>query len=140
MTTSEKNGLDGFEEASDQIELQPKDFVGPIMAREDQADRRHLRWAKTGVTVAMTVVVALMNWMVIDMLSSVVAQEMHMIAMGVLPPENRTVTTNVYLALIAGTVAEVSALFFIIVKSMFKNWGANDSKETASSDSDSSRD
>ncbi len=33
----------------------------------------------------------------------------------------RTVTTSVYLALIAGTVAEVSALFLIIVKSVFKN-------------------
>lgn len=136
MTTPEGNRLDGFEETDGQRVLQPKDFVGN-MTREDLADRRHLRWAKTGVTIAMTLVVALMNWMVIDMLSSVVTQEMHMISMGVLPPENRTVTTSVYLALIAGTVAEVSALFFIIVKSMFKNWGANESKESVTSDNDS---
>ncbi|WP_439232753.1 hypothetical protein [Klebsiella pneumoniae] len=106
------------------------------MAAEERADRRHLRWSKTGVTVAMTLIVALMNWMVIDMLGMVVQQEMHMIAMGVLPAENRTVTTEVYLALIAGTVAEVSALFFIIVKSMFKNNQEN--KETSSTESTSS--
>jgi len=136
MTNPERNRLDGFEEAQGERELRPKNFFGN-MTQEDLADRRHLRWAKTGVTIAMTLVVALMNWMVIDMLSSVVTQEMHMISMGTLPPENRTVTTSVYLALIAGTVAEVSALFFIIVKSMFKNWGANESKEAAVSDSDS---
>ncbi|MDT7083372.1 hypothetical protein RQL84_27485, partial [Citrobacter freundii] len=101
----------------------------------ERADRRHLRWSKTGVTFAMTVVVALMNWMVIDMLGTVVQQEMHMISMGVLPAENRTVTTDVYLALIAGTVAEVSALFFIIVKSMFKS--SNEPKDTAVTESTS---
>ncbi|MEY5334005.1 hypothetical protein WI795_24405, partial [Salmonella enterica subsp. enterica serovar Corvallis] len=61
--------------------------------------------------------------------------EMHMISMGVLPAENRTVTTDVYLALIAGTVAEVSALFFIIVKSMFKS--SNEPKDTAVTESTS---
>jgi len=136
MSDSESDAFDGFEEAKPVKEFKLKDFVGPIMAREDQADRRHLRWGKTVVTISMTVVVALMNWMVIDMLSSVVHEEMHMISMGTLPAEHRTVTTNVYLALIGGTVAEVSALFFIIVKSMFKNGGSNEQKDSAITDSD----
>ncbi|HCD1449359.1 TPA: hypothetical protein NBH42_005202 [Klebsiella pneumoniae] len=133
---SNHNDLEGFSDATGEKELVVKDFVGPVMAAEARADRRHLRWSKTGVTVAMTLIVALMNWMVIDMLGMVVQQEMHMISMGVLPAENRTVTTEVYLALIAGTVAEVSALFFIIVKSMFKNNQEN--KETSSTESASS--
>ncbi|MBJ3043777.1 hypothetical protein JGB31_23985 [Salmonella enterica subsp. enterica serovar Typhimurium] len=132
---SDPNDLDGFSDATGGKVLVVKDFVGPIMAAEERADRRHLRWSKTGVTFAMTVVVALMNWMVIDMLGTVVQQEMHMISMGVLPAENRTVTTDVYLALIAGTAAEVSALFFIIVKSMFKS--SNEPKDTAVTESTS---
>ncbi len=133
---SNPNDLEGFSDATGEKELVVKNFIGPVMAAEERADRRHLRWSKTGVTVAMTLIVALMNWMVIDMLGMVVQQEMHMISMGVLPAENRTVTTEVYLALIAGTVAEVSALFFIIVKSMFKNNQEN--KETSSTESTSS--
>ncbi|HIA5397336.1 TPA: hypothetical protein ACWQUB_004611 [Salmonella enterica] len=134
---SDSNGLDGFSDATGGKELVVKNFVGSVMAAEERADRRHLRWSKTGVTFAMTVVVALMNWMVIDMLGTVVNQEMHMISMGVLPAENRTVTTDVYLALIAGTVAEVSALFFIIVKSMFKN--GHDSRDVAVAESSSAK-
>lgn len=131
MSGADGDDLSGFQDSSESKVLKVKDFVGPIMAREDQADRRHQRWAKTGVTIAMTLVVALMNWMVIDMLNSVVQQEMHMILMGSLPADNRTVTTEVYLALIAGTVAEVSALFFIIVKSMFKNDSGHDSGDNS---------
>ncbi|PLR42688.1 hypothetical protein [Chimaeribacter arupi] len=140
MRNSESDAFDGFEEAGPAKYLKPKDFVGPIMAREDQADRRHLRWAKTVVTISMTLVVALMNWMVINMLSSVVYQEMSMISMGTLPAEYRTVTTNVYLALIGGTVAEVSALFFIIVKSMFKNGAGNEPRDNTATGNDSTKD
>lgn len=136
MGNSVNNGMGGFSERNPPVDFVPKEFVGPV-SREDQADRRHLRWSKTVVTISMTIVVALMNWMVIDMLNMVVAQEMHMISMGSLPPENRTVTTGVYLALIGGTVAEVSALFFIIVKNMFKNGSAGDGKESVVSETES---
>ena len=48
-------------------------------------------------------------------------EELSLIRSGFMRADERTVTTSVYLALIAGTVAEVSALFLIIVKSVFKN-------------------
>ncbi|WP_165475655.1 hypothetical protein, partial [Klebsiella quasipneumoniae] len=83
--------------------------------------RRHTRWTKSGVTLAMTILVAVMNWMVISMLYHVVDEELSLIRSGFMQADARTVTTSVYLALIAGTVAEVSALFLIIVKSVFKN-------------------
>ena len=114
--------LDGFTEGDTQKEKQkvkqPKPFFNDV---EESADRRHLRWTKSGVTLAMTILVAVMNWMVISMLYHVLDEELSLIRSGFMRADERTVTTSVYLALIAGTVAEVSALFLIIVKSVFKN-------------------
>ena len=116
------DSLDGFTEGDTQKEKQkvkqPKPFFNDV---EESADRRHLRWTKSGVTLAMTILVAVMNWMVISMLYHVVDEELSLIRSGFMQADARTVTTSVYLALIAGTVAEVSALFLIIVKSVFKN-------------------
>ena len=116
------DSLDGFTEGDTQKEKQkvkqPKPFFNDV---EESADRRHLRWTKSGVTLAMTILVAVMNWMVISMLYHVLDEELSLIRSGFMRADERTVTTTVYLALIAGTVAEVSALFLIIVKSVFKN-------------------
>ncbi|HEL5858497.1 TPA: hypothetical protein UOR21_004623 [Escherichia coli] len=116
------DSLDGFTEGDTQKEKQkvkqPKPFFNDV---EGSADRRHLRWTKSGVTLAMTILVAVMNWMVISMLYHVLDEELSLIRSGFMRADERTVTTSVYLALIAGTVAEVSALFLIIVKSVFKN-------------------
>ncbi|MBM9322978.1 hypothetical protein RCL36_24170 [Salmonella enterica subsp. enterica serovar 1,4,[5],12:i:-] len=116
------DSLDGFTEGDTQKEKQkvkqPKPFFNDV---EESADRRHLRWTKSGVTLAMTILVAVMNWMVISMLYHVLDEELSLIRSGFMRADERTVTTGVYLALIAGTVAEVSALFLIIVKSVFKN-------------------
>ncbi|HAV7019142.1 TPA: hypothetical protein JJJ13_24710, partial [Salmonella enterica subsp. enterica serovar Typhimurium] len=116
------DSLDGFTDGDTQKEKQkvkqPKPFFNDV---EESADRRHLRWTKSGVTLAMTILVAVMNWMVISMLYHVLDEELSLIRSGFMRADERTVTTSVYLALIAGTVAEVSALFLIIVKSVFKN-------------------
>lgn len=116
------DSLDGFTEGDTpkgkQKVKQPKPFFNDV---EESADRRHLRWTKSGVTLAMTILVAVMNWMVISMLYHVLDEELSLIRSGFMRADERTVTTSVYLALIAGTVAEVSALFLIIVKSVFKN-------------------
>ena len=116
------DSLDGFTEGDTQKEKQkvkqPKPFFNDV---EESADRRHLRWTKSGVTLAMTILVAVMNWLVISMLYHVLDEELSLIRSGFMRADERTVTTSVYLALIAGTVAEVSALFLIIVKSVFKN-------------------
>ncbi|TBO61710.1 hypothetical protein EQG46_26670 [Klebsiella pneumoniae] len=116
------DSLDGFTEGDTSKEKQavkqPKKFFSDVV---DSAERRHPRWTKSGVTLAMTILVAVMNWMVISMLYHVVDEELSLIRSGFMQADARTVTTSVYLALIAGTVAEVSALFLIIVKSVFKN-------------------
>ncbi|WP_159182814.1 hypothetical protein [Escherichia coli] len=116
------DSLDGFTEGDTSKEKQavkqPKKFFSDV---DDSADRRHLRWTKSGVTLAMTILVAVMNWMVISMLYHVVDEELSLIRSGFMQADARTVTTSFYLALIPGTVAEVSALFLIIVKSVFKN-------------------
>ena len=116
------DSLDGFTEGDTSKEKQavkqPTKFCSDV---DDSADRRPLRWTKSGVTLAMTILVAVMNWMVISMLYHVVDEELSLIRSGFMQADARTVTTSVYLALIAGTVAEVSALFLIIVKSVFKN-------------------
>lgn len=98
-----------------------KDFISHLLIGEETADRQHLRWTKTCVTIVMTLLVVSMNWMVVSMLNYVIDEEIHLIRTGFMKPEERSITTGVYMALIGGTVAEVSALFFIIVKSMFKS-------------------
>ncbi|EHJ9158321.1 hypothetical protein YD90_004547 [Salmonella enterica subsp. enterica serovar Panama] len=53
------DSLDGFTEGDTQKEKQkvkqPKPFFNDV---EESADRRHLRWTKSGVTLAMTILVA----------------------------------------------------------------------------------
>ncbi|MFK9902565.1 hypothetical protein ACJEPZ_26585, partial [Klebsiella pneumoniae] len=73
------DSLDGFTEGDTSKEKQavkqPKKFFSDV----DEADRRHLRWTKSGVTLAMTILVAVMNWMVISMLYHVVDEELSLI-------------------------------------------------------------
>ncbi|WP_214295536.1 hypothetical protein, partial [Escherichia coli] len=54
---------------------------------------------KGGVTLAMTILVAVMNWMVISMLYHVLDEELSLIRSGFMRADERTVTTGVYLAL-----------------------------------------
>lgn len=116
------NTIDGFTEvANRQNSAERKEFISHIQVVQEAADRQHLRWIKTGVTLVMTLLVACMNWMVVSMLNHVIDEEIELIRHGLMKAGDRSITTGVYMALIGGTVAEVSALFFIIVKSMFKN-------------------
>ncbi|MGP1047297.1 hypothetical protein ACJ8M3_24695 [Serratia sp. CY55921] len=109
---------EGFTEKTGKV--REKVFVTGVTVEEEVSDRRHLRWTKTIVTLGMAVLVAFMNWGVVDMLNHVIDEELRLIRSGFMRAEDRSITTGVYMALIGGTVAEVSALFFIIVKSMFK--------------------
>ncbi|MGH5135838.1 hypothetical protein ACRFGM_26230, partial [Klebsiella pneumoniae] len=56
------DSLDGFTEGDTSKEKQavkqPKKFFSDV---DDSADRRHLRWTKSGVTLAMTILVAVMK-------------------------------------------------------------------------------
>lgn len=89
------DSLDGFTEGDTQKEKQkvkqPKPFFNDV---EESADRRHLRWTKSGVTLAMTILVAVMNWMVISMLYHVLDEELSLIRSGFMRADERTVTTR----------------------------------------------
>lgn len=118
------DSFEGFTEViREQTKALKKEFISQLLIVEETADRQHLRWTKTCVTIVMTLLVVSMNWMVVSMLNHVIDEEIHLIRTGFMKPEERSITTGVYMALIGGTVAEVSALFFIIVKSMFKSGG-----------------
>lgn len=107
--------LDGLEEGA------PKVIANPDwQIRIKTSDATHKRWGKTVVVLGMTALVCAMNFFVIDLISDVSNQEMILIEKKALDASLRAIDSKVYLALIAGTVAEVSALFFIILKSMFK--------------------
>ncbi|MFW0290730.1 hypothetical protein ACN0ZR_28930, partial [Klebsiella pneumoniae] len=71
------DSLDGFTEGDNlkekQAVKQPKKFFSDV---DYSRRRRHTRWTKSGVTLAMTILVAVMNWMVISMLYHVVDEEL----------------------------------------------------------------
>lgn len=108
------NSFDGFTEVP--VVLEIKDYLHAA----DEKDRSHLRWGKTIVTLVLTLLTAGMNFYVINMVQSIATIELYLVSTGKLAGADRVIDSTVYLALIAGTVAEVSALFFIVVKSMFK--------------------
>ncbi|MBZ0060718.1 hypothetical protein [Leclercia barmai] len=122
-----KNSLADFTEVKNTQPFDKKEFISEMLVKEDVADRQHSRrnksidvWSKTIVTLVMTVLVVVMNWYVVDMVNNVINQEIELIKSKVMLASERSITTGVFMALIGGTVAEVSALFFIIVKSIFK--------------------
>lgn len=107
--------LDDFNHGDDKS-LNPKEFVGDI---QDSKDRTHDRWRKTIVTLALVLLVAAMNWFVIDIVQSILLMDADLLKEKHIQPEDRIVTESVILSLIGGTVAQVSALFLIAVKSIF---------------------
>lgn len=96
--------------------LKPKEFVGDI---QDSKDRTHDRWRKTIVTLALVLLVAAMNWFVIDIVQNILQMDSELLKDKHIQPSDRIVTESVILSLIGGTVAQVSALFLIAVKSIF---------------------
>ena len=83
------------------------------------SDSRHQRWIKSIVTGVMTILVAVMNCAVVYLIYKVAMSEIDLLRSSE-KSIDRMIDGKVYMALIAGTVAEVSALFFIIVRSTFK--------------------
>jgi hypothetical protein len=108
------NSIDGFTEVP--VTLDVKKYV----ASAEEKDRSHLRWGKTAVTLTLTFLIAGMNFYVIHMVQNIACSELHLVELGKISGADRIIDGKVYLSLIAGTVAEVSALFFIVVKAMFK--------------------
>lgn len=96
--------------------LNPKEFVGDI---QDSKDRTHDRWRKTIVTLALVLLVAAMNWFVIDIVQEILQMDAELLKSKDIQAADRIVTESVILSLIGGTVAQVSALFLIAVKSIF---------------------
>ncbi|HBC3849626.1 TPA: hypothetical protein KD862_003580 [Vibrio cholerae] len=96
--------------------IKPKNFVEDVQSSKDRA---HDRWRKTLVTLALVVLVAVMNWFVIDIVQKILEIDKYLLEKKAIEMSGRIVTENVLLALIGGTVAQVSALFIIAVKSIF---------------------
>lgn len=110
----------GFTEQPVEIEVEKGRWFNSAM-QSNLSDASHKRWGKTAVLLSMTVLVFLMNVAVMTMVYKVSVQELQLVKIGVMDASLRVIDSKVYMALIAGTVAEVSALFLIIIKSLFKD-------------------
>ncbi|HCE4735548.1 TPA: hypothetical protein NGU80_004754 [Vibrio parahaemolyticus] len=121
MAEAIQESLSDFEEAQG-VGFEAKNFVDNI---QDDKDREHSRIRKNIVTISLIILVIVMNSVVVCMIWHVVDVELSLISEKSLNPENRIVTDKVILALIGGTVAQVSALFLIAVKSIFNDKGAS---------------
>ncbi|MNN83802.1 hypothetical protein D3C81_2008910 [compost metagenome] len=89
--------------------------------RDGLADSKNHRVNRTIVTVVMTVLVAIMNIAVFWLIAHMSMAELDLIKSKDLIAADRIIDGKVYMTLLAGTIAEVSALFVIILKSTFKS-------------------
>ena len=112
------DSISGFAERT--VEVDKGKWFNNVMA-SSLSDANHKRWGKSAVLLTMTALVFLMNIAVIFIIYKVSEQELQLVTDGVMDASLRVIDSKVYMALIGGTVAEVSALFFIIVKSLFKD-------------------
>ncbi|EML0292983.1 TPA: hypothetical protein LNF34_003564 [Vibrio cholerae] len=117
---SEKNddSMDDF--SLKDKELNPKGFVSHVQ-KEELKELAHSRFRKNILTVSLILLVLVMNWYVIDYIRTLSFMEMEFISKQLLSPESRVVSETVVLSLLGGTVAQVSALLFVVVKSSFNN-------------------
>lgn len=113
------DSADGFKEV--EVKKEPKGFISHLETEELVKGKKHLRWNRTVVTLVMVGLVVYMNSMVLSNIDDIARVELSMIAEGKLNHADRVINSSIYLALIGGTVAEVSALLVIIFKSLFKN-------------------
>lgn len=111
---AEVGSIDGFQEAGvrDISYLKDKDGL---------ADSKSHRVNRTVVTLVMTVLVAAMNLAVFWLVAHVAMVELDLVKAKEIVSVDRVIDSKVYMALIAGTIAEVSALFVIILRSTFKS-------------------
>jgi len=98
-----------------------KDVREKSFITEEFIDKSHARWGRTGITIAMTTLVFVMNLIVVGMVFYIAMAEHSAVLSGAMTAESKSVNSSVFLALIAGTVAEVSALLIIIIKSLFNS-------------------
>lgn len=79
----------------------------------------HHNWNKTILSVGLLLLVVLMNYSVISLISHISKDEILLLFSGKIEGSDRAVGSSILMALIGGTVAEVSALLFIVVKWFF---------------------
>lgn len=107
--------LDGY--SSSEADKRTKSFI----SNEESVDNTHSRWRKNIISLFLVLLVCVMNGSVMFLLYQMMSQEFTLIDEGKLEPSLRVVNDKVVLALIGGTVAQVSALLVIAVKSIFQN-------------------
>ncbi|EPR7090087.1 hypothetical protein ACU79H_004285 [Vibrio fluvialis] len=116
MSSDHAESMDDFIQKDK--DLRPKDFITKV-ENEELKERAHNRIRKNVLTVALIVLVLAMNWYVVDFISELSFMEMDFISKSYIKPEARVVSEKVILALLGGTVAQVSALLFVVVRSSF---------------------
>lgn len=79
----------------------------------------HQKWNKTILCIGLLFLVSLMNYFVLHLIGEIAHFEISLLYSGKLPPDSRVVDSSIFISLITGTVAEVSALLFIVVKWFF---------------------
>lgn len=76
---------------------------------------------RIGVTIIMLIVFSFLNWYVIDNINKAVVFDMDSIKSKLYGPEHRLITEKVYMSLITGVVVQASAVFFTIIKFLFRD-------------------
>ena len=73
------------------------------------------------IAVVMLIVFVVLNWYIIDNINKAVVFDMEAIKSKLYGPEQRLITEKVYISLITGVVVEASAVFFTIIKFLFRD-------------------
>lgn len=124
----ESGSLEGFQEVHSDVDLLGKSSKtsatdseqGHFKLKQWMADAKNVRFNKTVVILSMTILVTLTNLLVMGLIFYASLSEVELLKEKIITGSDRIIDGKVYLALIGGTVAEVSAVFIIILKSLFK--------------------
>jgi len=111
-----KINVEGFEFSTSEI-----GEAKYIISMDEDKDKIANRRIRLGVSFVMTLLVFIMNIAVVAMIYRIAMAELDLIGQKLLPAESRQVTTTIYGALIAGTVAEVAGIMYVIVKYIFRS-------------------
>lgn len=79
----------------------------------------HQKWNKTILCVGLLSLVSLMNYLVLSLIGEIAHFEISLLYSDKIPPDSRVVNSSILISLITGTIAEVSALLFVVVKWFF---------------------
>lgn len=101
------------------IRLDSEEIKLGAIEEEELAGRKTNRWLRAAMTSVMAALFIGLNGVVIWLIYYAMQMDAYMIANGDIQSTERLITDRVFLALIAGTVAQLGGMMYVITQYLF---------------------